>query len=93
MNYPHPPSFPSFRPSADQADGLFAELHEAQAALAVAEYHISLLRANSATGNMPFRAYRAYAAQEAAHEAGRVIDRVAEMLRIEAAGPLTGGAE
>ncbi len=89
MDYPDPPSFPSFRPSADQPDGLLAELHEVQAALVIAEYHIRLWRANSATGNMPFRAYRAYAAHEAVHEAGRVIDRIAEMLRIEATGTLT----
>jgi len=86
MEYPYPPSF---RPSTVQPDELLAELHEVQAALEIAEYHIRLWRANSVTGNIPFRAYRAYAAHEALDEAGRAIDCLAESLRIEAAGTLT----
>ncbi len=89
MYYPDPPTLPSFQPSADKPGGLLAELHEAQGALATAEYHIRLWRANSATGNMPFRAYRAHAAHEALHEAGRVIDCIAKMLLFEATGALT----
>ncbi len=89
MYYPDPPSLPTFKPAADQTDGLLAELSQAQVALGIAEYHLRLWRANSATGNMPFRAYRAYAAHEAAHEAGEIIDRIAEMLRNDAAGTLT----
>lgn len=89
MDYPAPPHFPGFPPSEDQPDGLLAELHEVQAALAVAEYHIRLWRSNTATGNRQFRAYRAYAAHEALDEAGRVIDCIAETLLIDAAGTLT----
>lgn len=51
----------------------------------IAEYNIRLWRANSVTGN----AYGVYAAHEALDEAGRVIDRIAEMLRIEEDGTLT----
>lgn len=88
MYYPDPPSLPTFPPSADEADGLLTELYEAQAALRIAEYHLRLWRANSATGNMSFRAYRAYAAHEAVRETGEIIDRIEQMLRIEAAGTL-----
>lgn len=88
MYYPDPPSVPAFPPSVDEADGLLAEVYQAQAALRIAEYHIRLWRANSATGNMSFRAYRTYAAHEAAHEAGEAIERIAEMLRIEATDTL-----
>lgn len=88
MGFPDPPSLPSFQPATDQPDGLLAELHQAQVALGIAEYHLRLWLANSATGNMPFRAYRAYAAHEAVHEAGGIVGRIAEMLRIEAVGTL-----
>jgi hypothetical protein len=89
MDYLDLPSSPSVQPAANQPDRLLAELYQAQVALGIAEYHLRLWRANSATGNMPFRAYRAYAAHEAVHEAGGIIDHIAEMLRIEAAGTLT----
>ena len=89
MEHPDPPRYPSFRPSAVQPDELLVELHEVPAALEIAEYHIRLWHANSVPGNMPFRAYRAYAAHEALDEAGRVIDCLAETLRIEAVGTLT----
>ncbi|MGH3774619.1 MAG: hypothetical protein ACRDRR_02600 [Pseudonocardiaceae bacterium] len=89
MYYPDPPSVPTFPPFVDEADGLLAEVYQAQAALRIAEYHIRLWRANSATGNMSFRAYRSYAAHEAVHEAGEVIGRIAEMLRIEVIDTLT----
>lgn len=83
MYYPDPPSLPIFSPSADEADGLLAELYQAQAALRIAEYHLRLWRANSATGNMPFRAYRAYAAHEAMGEAGEIVDRISAQIRTE----------
>jgi hypothetical protein len=76
------------QPAAAHPGGLLAELYQAQVALGAAEYHHRLWFANSATENVPFRAYRAYAAQEAVHEAGGIIDRIAELLRIEAAGTL-----
>lgn len=88
MDYPDLPSSPSFQPAADQPDRLLDELNQAQVALGIAEYHLRLWRANSVTGNVPFRAYRAYAAHEAVHEAGGIIGRIAEMLRIEVAGTM-----
>jgi len=89
MDYPDLPSSPNAQPAADQPDRLLAELYQAQVALGIAEYHLRWWRANFATGNMPFRAYRSYAAHETVHEAGGIIDRIAELLRIEAAGTLT----
>jgi hypothetical protein len=85
MDYPDPPSSPSFQSSADKLDGLLSELHEVQVALVIVECHVRLRRANSATGDIPFRGYRSYAL----YDAGRVIDRVAETLRIEAACMMT----
>jgi hypothetical protein len=86
---PDLPSSPRFQSAADQPDdGLLNELKHAQVALGIAEYHLRLWRANSVTGNVPFRVYRAYAAHEAVHEAGGIIDRIAEMLRIEVSGTL-----
>lgn len=88
MGQPGLPSSPGSQPATGQPDGLLAELYQAQAALGIAEYHLRLWLANSVTGNMPFRAYRSYAAREAVNEAGEIIDRIAEMLRLEVAGTL-----
>jgi hypothetical protein len=60
--------------------GLLGELHDAQAALAVAQHYVSLWRTN----NKPFSAYRFCATQEAL-KARNAIDRVVAMLRTEAA--------
>ena len=58
---------------------LLDEVHDAQAALAAAEYYISCsLQKISLCSHF-------YATHEALHEARKTIDRVIEMLRVEAA--------
>lgn len=79
MDYPY-----SFPPSPDQPDRLLTELHEAQVALTIAEYHIRSWRADPTPGHPPLSL--SYLAHEALHEAGQLVDRIAEMLKIQACG-------
>jgi hypothetical protein len=55
------------------------EVHDAQAALAVAEHYISFCPQTIS----PSSTYHFYATHEALHEARRAIDRVIELLRAE----------
>lgn len=79
---------PRCPPPADKPDGLLAELHEAQALLVFAEYHIRLWCANSVTGHTSLRPRLSYAAHEALYDAGKIIANIAELLRIHANGTL-----
>jgi hypothetical protein len=76
-----------FPPSADKPDRLLTELHEAQLALTMAEHHVRLWRAKLATmGKVQYRPRVSYVAHQALHEAGRAIDDIAELLKIQAHG-------
>ncbi len=76
-----------FQPSADKPDRLLTELHEAQLALAIAEHHITLWRAKFATmSKVQCRPRISCVAHQALHEAGRTIDHIAELLKIQAHG-------
>jgi hypothetical protein len=77
---PHFPLLPG------QPDRLLSELHEAQTALAIVEYHVNCWLAYPFTGNAPPSRHHSYAAHEALHEAREIIDRVIEELRIQVAG-------
>jgi transcriptional regulator GlxA family with amidase domain len=67
---------------------LVDEVHDAQAALAVAEHYIS----SSSQKTTSYAMHQFYATHEALHEARKTIDRVIEMLRAEAARSLRDSA-
>lgn len=88
MHYPDlSTQITQFLPSAGKPDKLLTELHEAQLALAIAEHHIRRWRAQFATmGKFQFRPCFSCEAHRALHEAGRAIDDIAELLKIQAHG-------
>jgi hypothetical protein len=91
MDYPAPPSVPRCPPWTEEPDALLAELCETQIALGIAECHIRLWRRlwhASSEGHAASRV-PSYVAHEALSEAGRAIDRIAEMLRREIAATST----
>jgi hypothetical protein len=84
MAHPDLPRLLSVPPSPAQPDRLVIELQEARAALAVAGYHIKAWRADPTPEHPPLSL--PYLAHEALHQAGQLIDRIAEMLTIQAWG-------
>jgi hypothetical protein len=56
----------------------------------MAEQYIIVWRRASAHGGNLISAYHSYAAHEALHEARKIVDRVAELLRIEVAAVHAG---
>lgn len=76
--------------SLDQADALVAELNQAHITLAMAAQYIIVWRRASAHGGNLISAYHSYAAHEALHEARKIVDRVAELLRNEVAAVHAG---
>lgn len=89
--------FPRFPSSLGELDGLLAELHEAQNALSITEHYVMHWCAYPPTEKTLFSARHSRAAYEALREACNIIDRIVEILRIEAARNAaargTGGAE
>jgi hypothetical protein len=81
-----PSYYTSFSLSPQQ---LLDEVHDAQAALAVAEHHISFRPQKIS----PCSTYHFYATHEALHEARKTVDRVIELLRAEARSLQRGDAE
>ncbi|MFY9806274.1 MAG: hypothetical protein WCC38_14565 [Pseudonocardiaceae bacterium] len=89
MDYPDRPAAQviQFQPSSHRPDQLLIELHEAQRALAIAEYHIRSWRAQfAATEEIHIRPRVSCVAHQALHEAGRAIDDIAALLKIQAHG-------
>ncbi len=88
MHYPDPATpVTQFPLPADQSDRLLTELHEAQLALAIAEYHIRLWHAKFATmSKVQFRPRLSNVAHQALHETCGAIDHIAELLKIQAHG-------
>lgn len=88
MDYPDlPAQVIQFQPSSHTPDRLLTELHEAQRALATAEHHIRSWRAQiAATENVYIRPRVSCVAHQALHEAGRAIDDIAALLKIQAHG-------
>jgi hypothetical protein len=77
-------SSPDFTHSSLLPEQLVDEVHDAQAALAVAEHYISSCPQKIA----PYATHHFFATHEALHEARKTIDSVIETLRAEAAASL-----